>query len=200
MLRIGWGGVKRGRPRARPVSVTFSVNVESGIAPTRRPIMTPRFAIPLLPLLLLVACGGGSKPQAGCGIAALAGPTMLLTEFGTPGQTLGFPPDSLPPRLVARVVAGPALPAIVGRADSAWVIGVEGTLPPAITPGFGVLIMNTDGAARGVLIYEGSPISQAPILGSVTIQDRTVPLLGIQLDAGKYEDPRCPVFPDSILP
>ena len=59
--------------------------------------------------------------------------------------------------------------------------------------------MNTDGAARGVLIYEGSPIAQAPVLGTVTIEARTVPLLGIQLDPGKYEDARCPVFPDSVL-
>jgi len=160
--------------------------------------MTRRLVAPLLSLVLLAACGDRA-PRTSCGVAALAGPTMLLSEFGTPGQTLGFPPESLPPRLVARVVAGPALPAIVGRADSAWVIGVEGTLPPAIIPGFGVLIMNTDGSARGVLVYEGSPIAQAPVLGSVTIGARTVPLLGIQLEAGKYEDPRCPVFPDSIL-
>ena len=70
-------------------------------------------------LLLAAACGEGN-PRSACGVAALAGPTMLLSEFATPGQTLGLPPDSLPPRLVARMVAGPAMPAIVGRTDSAW--------------------------------------------------------------------------------
>lgn len=149
-------------------------------------------------LLLAAACGDGS-PRPSCGVAALAGPTMLLAEFGTPGQTLGLAPDSLPPRLVARIVAGPAFPAIVGRTDSSWVVGVEGTLPPGITPGFGVLIMDPSGEARGVLVYEGSPIAQAPVLGSVTVEAATVPLLGIQVGAGKYEDPRCPVFPDSVL-
>ncbi len=151
-------------------------------------------------LLLLAAACGERPPNAACGVVALAGPTMLLSEFATPGQTLGLPPDSLPPRLVTRMVAGPALPAIVGRTDSAWVIGVEGTLPPAVTPGFGVLVLGPDGAARGVFLYEGSPIAQAPVLGSVTIGALTVPLLGIQLDPAKYEDPRCPVFPDSVLP
>ena len=154
----------------------------------------------LAPALLLVSAAcSRDAPNPSCGVAALAGPTMLLAEFATPGRTLGLPPDSLPPRLVARVVTGPALPAIVGRTDSAWVIGVDGTLPPAITPGFGVLILDPSGVAKGVMVYEGTPIAQAPILGSVTIQDSTVPLLGIQVDAGMYEDPRCPVFPDSVL-
>lgn len=149
-------------------------------------------------LILAVAACGGRTPQSSCGVAALAGPTMLLSEFGTPGQTLGLPPDTLPPRLVARIAAGPALPAIVGRTDSAWVIGVEGALPPGVTPGFGVLVFGNDGAARGVIVYQGTPVTGAPVLGQVTIGAATVPLIGIQLDPAKYEDPRCPVFPDSV--
>lgn len=156
-----------------------------------------RAAVPAL-ALLLAACGDRT-PAPSCGVAALAGPMMLLAEFGTPGQTLGLPPDSLPPRLVARAVAGPALPAIVGRADSGWVIGVEGTLPPTIAPTFGVLVLDAAATARGVLLFEGSPVALAPVLGSVTVESTTVPLLGIQLDPGRYEDPKCPVFPDSVL-
>lgn len=150
-------------------------------------------------LLLILAACGETTARPSCGMAALAGPMMLLSEFGTPGQTLGLPPESLPPRLVARLVAGPALPAIVGRTDSAWVIGVEGALPPGNAPGFGVLIMSPTGMAQGVLVYDGSPIAQAPVLGSVTIDSVTVPLLGIQVAPGAYADPKCPVFPDSVL-
>jgi hypothetical protein len=160
--------------------------------------MTRRPGLALLPLLLLSACGDGT-PRSACGVAALAGPSLLLAEFAVPGQTLGLPPESLPPRLVARMAVGQAMPAIVGRTDSGWVIGVEGSLPSNVTPGFGVVILNMDGSARGVMLFEGAPIAQAPVLGSVTIESTTVPLLGIQLNPGKYEDPKCPVFPDSVL-
>lgn len=155
-----------------------------------------RRAWPLL--AVLVAACGDQPPRSACGIAALAGPTMLLSEFATPGQTLGLPPDSLPARLVARVVAGPALPALTGRTDSGWAIGVEGSIPEGITPGFGVLVLAPGGVARGVLIYEGAPVAQAPVIGSVTLGAATRPLLGIQVDPARYEDPKCPVFPDSV--
>jgi len=150
-------------------------------------------------VLLSAACSGGA-PRTACGVASLSGPTMLLAEFATPGQTLGLPPDSLPPRLVARMVAGPAFPAIVGRTDSGWVIGVEGTPSAGVTPGFGVLVLGVDGRAHGVLVYEGTPIALAPVLGTLSIGPATVPLLGIQVDQARYEVPGCPVFPDSVLP
>lgn len=153
--------------------------------------------------LLLAACnrssGGASGGSAACGLAALAGPTALLGQFEIPDQTLGSPPRNLPERLVVRLVAGPAYPAIVGRSESSWIIGVEGALPPNVKPGFGVLILDQNEKARGVLLYEGAPIEGAPEIGSVSVGNTTVPLIGIQLDPAKVEDPRCPLFPDSTI-
>ena len=99
----------------------------------------------LLPLLVLTAACGktAERGNPACGLAAHAGPTALLTQFSVPRQTLSKPPAKLPERLVARVVAGPALPAIVGRADSLLVIGVEGTVPASIKPFFGARTQNT---------------------------------------------------------
>lgn len=151
--------------------------------------------------ILVSACG--KQPERGsaaCGLAALAGPTALLTQFSVPQQTLATPPRRLPERLVARVVAGPALPAVVGRTDSLLVIGIEGAIPPAIRPGYGVLVLDTAATARGVMLFEGLPIEGAPVLGSVTVGAATVPLIGIQLDPSRIEDPSCPFFPDSVLP
>jgi hypothetical protein len=142
------------------------------------------------------AAGGG----AACGLAALAGPTALLTQFGVPRQTLSRAPEKLPERLVARAVAGPALTALVGRADTLLVIGVEGAIPPAIKPGYGVLVLDQSEKARGVVLYEGLPVEGAPQIGTVTVGPATLPLIGIQVDPAKIEDPRCPFFPDSVLP
>ena len=134
-----------------------------------------------------------------CGITHVAGATFLLQHFGEPDQTLGVVPANLPERLVARLAAGPAYPAIVGRVDSLLALGVEGTLPPGVTLGYGVLVMGEDGAARGVVLYEGDPIQGAPVLGSVTMGTAEKPLIGVQAPAASYEDASCPFFPDTIL-
>jgi hypothetical protein len=158
----------------------------------------------LLATMLVAACdrsagGKSSAAAATCGLAALAGPTALLGQFGVPGQTLDSPPRKLPERLAVRLVAGPAYPAIVGRSDSMLVIGVNGSLPANVKPGFGVLILDTGNRARGVLLYEGASVEGAPQIGTVSIDNSTVPLVGIQVDPAKFEDPRCPLFPDSVI-
>ncbi|HEU5169094.1 MAG TPA: hypothetical protein VFU46_01080 [Gemmatimonadales bacterium] len=150
--------------------------------------------------LSLAACAGGDRAAgAPCGIAAIAGPTALLTQFSVPRQTLSAPPRQLPEQLPVRLVAGPAYRGIVGRSDSLWIVGVEGPLPEGTRPGFGVLVLDTLGAARGVMLFEGSPVEGAPPIGSVSVGSATVPLIGIQLDPARIEDPRCPFFPDSVI-
>ncbi|HET6779211.1 MAG TPA: hypothetical protein VFH26_10005 [Gemmatimonadales bacterium] len=154
-----------------------------------------------VPFVLIHACTTPQDraPSAACGLAALAGPTALLAQFGIPDQTLASPPRNLPERLVVRHVAGRAYPAIVGRADSLWIIGLQGQLPPNVKPGYGVLIQDLSGKAEGVMLYEGTPVEGAPEIGSVSVGEGTVPLLGIQLDPSKIEDPSCPLFPDSVI-
>lgn len=154
-----------------------------------------------LSLLLLAACqrDGDRGASAACGLAALAGPAALLAQFSIADQTLASPPRNLPERLVVRLVAGPAYPAIVGRADSLWIIGLQGRLPPNVKPGFGVLVLDLDGKARGVMLYEGRPLEGAPKIGAVSVGDATVPLIGIRLNPAKIEDPGCRLFPDSVI-
>jgi hypothetical protein len=156
----------------------------------------------LLPLLALsIACtptrGAGS--DTACGIAAVAGPSLVLSEFGTPGAPLASAPVALPARLVTRFVAGPASPAVVGRRSDSLEIGVEGGVPADAHPGFGVLITDRHNAVLGVLVYDGTPILGAPLLGNVTVGPVRVPLIGVTLDPARVQDPRCPFFPDTVL-
>lgn len=151
--------------------------------------------------LLLAACGGGKSRNPACGIAALVGPGQLISEFGVRGQTLGSPPATLPERMVARFAAGPAYRAVTGRqhGDSLWVIGVDGALPANARLGYGVLVQDRNEKPLGIMLYEGLPVEGAPRIGTVTMGAATVPLIGVETDPARIEDPRCPFFPDSVL-
>jgi hypothetical protein len=153
--------------------------------------------LPIL-LLFLAACSDRPRANPACGIAALAAPTAVLAAFGQPQQTLSVPPTRLPERTVARLVAGPAYEAIVGRADTGLVVGVEGPVPSQIQPTYGVLVVERGGGALGVLLYEGLIVEAAPRLGVVSIGPLTLPLIGVELDLAMVQDPACPLFPDSL--
>jgi hypothetical protein len=144
------------------------------------------------------SCGGHAANPA-CGITALAGATMLLDQFGVPQQTLTSPPRQVPAVLPVRLAAGPAWRGLVSTAaDSTWIVRVEGSLPVGSVAGFGVLIVSTDGTARGVMLYTGKPVSRAPVVGSITADTLTIPLLALQTNITGLEDPACPFFPDSL--
>ena len=149
-------------------------------------------------LLLLTACTSGGG-DAGCGITALAGATMLLDEFARPSQTLTYPPTPAPEVVAVRVAAGPAFRGLVRTvADSAWIVNVEGQMPPQLTPKFGVVVVGPDGISRGVMLYDTPPVAGAPSIGSVTVGPATLPLLGIRTNVAGLEDQICPFFPDSL--
>jgi hypothetical protein len=152
-------------------------------------------------LVLTAACGGSEgRVPATCGLAAVAAASTLLEQFTVPDRTLSTPPTSLPERTVARVVAGGAFPAIVGRADTLLVIGVEGNPSSSTKVGFGVLVVDASERVQGVVLYEGNPIPGAPRLGEVSLGGSSIPLIGVQADPASFTDPNCPsLFPDSVL-
>ncbi len=152
----------------------------------------------LLSLILPLASCGLSSRGTRCGIAALAGPTMLLEEFTKPGTTQSAVPAKMPPVLPVRMVAGQAQRGLVGKADSGWIVGVDGPFPDRPVPGFGVLLSDPVLGVQGVLLYEGLPIPGAPTLGAVHIGLRVVPLIGLETQTVGFQDSRCPLFPDSL--
>ena len=158
-------------------------------------------AILLLATFAVAACGPTAPAGSGtaCGIAAVAGPAMVLSEFSTPSATLTVPPANFPARAVARFVAGPAAAAVLGRNGDSLEVGVEGGIPEHTQVGYGVLVTDPVGSVRGLLVFDGLPVLGAPRIGSVTVGPTRVPLLGISIDPSRVEDARCPFFPDSIL-
>src|SRR5207247_586891 len=151
-----------------------------------------------LALALLSGCSGGGSGNYGCGFAAVAGHSMLLDQFNRPGTVLSSLPSRIPEALPVRIALGPVFRSVTGRTDTSLVVGVEGRLPPTPPVGFGVLVVSTDGKAEGVLLYEGSAIQGAPLLGTVNTGTRNLPLIGIRVDLSTFQKPSCPIFPDSL--
>ena len=112
--------------------------------------------------LFVTACGGRTdRGNPACGIAALAAPNAVLEAFTVPQQSRSVPPSRLPERTGARLAAGPALLALVGRSDAGLVVGVAGALPPPAVPAFGVLVVHqlyesfeTSSICQWVLVHE----------------------------------------------
>ena len=131
--------------------------------------MTHRSSLGSL-ILLTAACGGSEgRVPATCGLAAVARTDRVAGAVQRPQSHPGRTAATLPERLVARVVADGAFPAVVGRTDSLLVIGVEGNLPSTAKPGFGVLVVDTSERAHGVMLYEGNPVHGAPQIGEVYV-------------------------------
>lgn len=152
---------------------------------------------PLFLLAITAGCASGERPAVTCGIAALAGPYVVLEAFGK-GNALDRPPSSTPASLPVRFVGGPVLRGIVGRVDSTgWVIGAEGEVPPSAKPGYGVLIVDRSGVAHGVLLFDGPVVPGAALLGSVGVRDTLLPLVGVRMNPAEIGDSACAVFPDS---
>ena len=149
--------------------------------------------------ILLAACGGHGG-GASCGFASVAGANLLLGAFGEPNQTLSAPPRRLPSTLPVRLVAGSLYTGDVAPGDSTVTVTLRDALPPKVVPGSGVLVQDPTGRIRGVVIYEAPPVAGAPRIGTLVSGAAAVPLVGIQVDLARFEDSRCPNFPDSAAP
>ncbi len=152
-----------------------------------------------LPFIVsLAACGksagGGS---ATCGIAALTGPLAVKEAFAR-GNMLETIPDSVPASLPVRVVAGPLLDGVLRSHDSAGLaFMVEGRIPVGALPGYGVILVDPRSKPLGILLFDGVAVTNAHLLGTVTVRDSALPLIGIRIDLKGYEDPKCPLFAEA---
>jgi hypothetical protein len=146
-------------------------------------------------ILALAACGKSSGGgSAACGIAALTGPLAVKDAFAR-GNMLDAIPDSIPATLPVRVVAGPLIDGFLKHRDSTGMtFSIEGRIPAGALPGYGVILVDPRTIPLGILLFDGRAVPNARLLGTVTVRDSALPLLGIRIDLKGFEDPRCPLF------
>jgi len=151
----------------------------------------------LLAAPTIVACAR-SEGSVTCGINSLVRPLAVKDAFGA-GDALAAPPEEAPAAVPVRLVAGPAWRGTVSQ-DSVgdWHVAIGNQLPATAAVGYGVLVVDFDNAALGVLLYEGRAILGAAHVGLVTLRDTVVPLLGVRVNPATLQDARCPLFPDSL--
>jgi hypothetical protein len=152
----------------------------------------------LLPLLLLVsACGrGGDGGSPTCGIALIAGPSLITQQLNNARAVLTDPPRGLPDSLPALVIQQKtgAGAVIVGR-NAEGKLSMQYRGPGFPAQGYGLLVVDdTSQRAMGVLILESQEPAQHPRIGSIIGGGTALNLYGVRVDWSGVSNPRCPLF------
>lgn len=164
------------------------------------PTLTRRLAA-LLPLAV-AACGAPSRAPV-CGLAQVAGPTVIQQQLGNLRSLITDAPRGLPSTLPAYIIrAAVHGHVLVGYDGGRLVMGFEGGSFPSFrdtTQGYGLLVVDdTSQRAEGVLIYESPrPPADYPRLGVVSGGNTTLPVFGVRVDWATMSNPRCPLLGDS---
>src|SRR6266576_1594030 len=157
-----------------------------------------RATIPLLMLLAAAACtrGGGTSGSPTCGIALLAGPSMITSQLSNARAVLTDPPrglsDSLPVLVIQQKNERGAV--IVGR-DAEGRVSMQFRGPTFPQRGYGLLVVDdTSQRAMGVLVLDQELPAGHPAIGTVIGNSIALPLYGVRVDWASVNNPRCPLF------
>lgn len=155
-----------------------------------------RAALSLLVLLTTAACNRGASGSPTCGIALLAGPSMITSQLTNARAVVTDPPRGLPDSLPALVIQQKndrgAL--IVGR-DAEGKVSMQFRGPAFPQRGYSLLVVDdTSQRAMGVLILDQEEPSGHPVIGTVIGGSTALNLYGIRVDWASVSNPRCPLF------
>lgn len=151
----------------------------------------------LLVALVAGACGRSSSGSPTCGIAAIAGPSLITSQLANARAVLTDPPRGLPeslPALVIQLKSRDTGALIVGRdAQGRVSIQYRGQgFPPR---GYGLLVVDdTSQRAMGVLILDQEEPERHPVIGTVIGGSTALNLYGVHVDWASVSNPRCPLF------
>jgi hypothetical protein len=153
----------------------------------------------LLVAFALAGCGGDRTRSPSCGLAQIAGPTLIQQQLTKAPYVLTDAPRGLPSVLPARVVGMQQQGEVLVEYErERLVMGYQKTEFP-ITATYALLVVDdSTQRAQGVLIYESEPPKSYPRLGTVTGglggAERIVPLFGVRVDWSSVNNPRCPLL------
>jgi hypothetical protein len=145
----------------------------------------------------LAHCAGDRSRSPTCGLAQLAGPSLIQQQLlSNMSSVLAAAPRGLPASLPARAVGQSEQgEVLVAYDNNQLVMGYQGPAFPAEPGGYGLLVVDDSTArAQGVLLYESRPPQGYPTLGTVTGLDRSIALYGVRVDWPSVSNPRCPLL------
>jgi hypothetical protein len=145
-------------------------------------------------VLLVAACGRGSSGSPTCGLALIAGPTLIQQQLVNARAVITDPPRGLPDSLPALVIQQKPSAVIVGR-DAEQRISMQYRGPGFPAQGYGLLVVDDSSQrAMGVLIFESPEPTQHPKIGTIIGGSTALNLYGVRVDWSSVSNPRCPLF------
>ena len=158
-----------------------------------------RSVVCLLLVLAAAGCTRGSGGSPTCGLAMLAGPSLITSQLANARAVLTDPPRGIPDSLPARVIeqkagSGGNGAVIVGR-DAEGKVSMQFRGPAFPAQGYGLLVVDdTSQRAMGVLILDQEEPKRHPAIGTVIGGSTALNLYGVLVDWASVSNPRCPLF------
>lgn len=144
--------------------------------------------------LVIVGCTSDASRSPACGLAIIAGPTLIQQQLSNARAVIPEPPRGLPDTLPAVVIQQRPGKVIVGYdATHRIVLGYQGSGFPA--QGYGLLVLDdTSQRVMGVLVFEQPEPKDYPKLGVIAAGSAVLNLYGVRVDWANVSNPRCPLF------
>src|SRR2546421_777038 len=120
-------------------------------------------------VLFAAACGRSSSGSPTCGIAMIAGPSLIAQQLSNARSVLTDPPRGVPDSLPAQVFQQKnGSGAVLVGADAEGKLSMQYRGPGFPNQGFGLLVVDdTSQRAMGVLILDSAEPKQQPRIGSI---------------------------------
>lgn len=159
--------------------------------------MYPRM---LILALAVTACGRGGGSGAGsptCGIAAIAGPALIVNQLSNPRAALTDPPRGVPDSLPTVIILPKSREngAVIVTRDAAGKVSMLYRGPGFPSRGYGLLVVDdTSQRAMGVMVLDQEEPQRQPAIGSIVGGGAALNLYAVRVDWASVSNPRCPLF------